>query len=215
MARYSYVIVALCVVVASCGGSSGPRLELSSKERANLDAHVENIFTGIAEKDAAQLSADRQRVHDIHRIAFLAEEFYKQTGAYPLVDTENGTLKNVIIGDDEGLNDYDKEHYVSEQAFLALLRATLGDAVTLPHDPLPNESGRTYVYSVYGRSYATAAMLYHPVGWSEGILQNQFQYRVGARENLDLPILQASKLLAGEYKANRPASYRDPSMAGQ
>ena len=213
MQRYLYIVITLCFVAISCS-AGGPRLEPTSQEQAHLDAHMEQIFTGVTEEDAAQLAADRQRVADIHRIAYLAEQYKQETGSYPLVDP-TGTLKNVIIGDDNGLSEENPEHYVSEVDFLAELRRVLGFEVTLPHDPLPSgpKSGYSYVYGVYGRMYGTAAMLYHPVGWSEGFSPHMFQYRIGGSEDTELPMLQATKLFAGEYTTSQPAKWRDQSMA--
>ena len=214
MRPYLYIMVGVGMLATSC--SSGPRTEPTTKERAHLDAHVERIFADVKEEDAAQLAADRRRAADIHHIAYLVEQYKTETGTYPLVDTVEGTLKNVVIGDDGGFSE-GKEHYASETEFLAELRRILGVEATLPHDPLPGDrqNGYIYVYSVYGSGYVTAAMLYHPVGWSEGILPHQWQYRVGSYESLEMPVLEAAKLFAGEYQTSVAARPRDPSMAGK
>jgi hypothetical protein len=115
-----------------------------------------------------------------------------------------------MVGNPAGFGDT----YVTQEELLEELREVLGPEVALPDDPIPESDGsRAYAYGVYGRAFVAAAMLYHPVGWSEGILPRQWQYRVGANEDLDLPILQMSRLLQGGYSEPRPARWRDPIMA--
>ncbi|MCZ6767122.1 MAG: hypothetical protein O7D32_09355 [bacterium] len=212
MRYYRLILVLLIIVTASCSTST-PSLELSEKQRSNLNDHVDRIFAGVATEDPEQMLADRQRVADIHYIAFLVEQYRDVAGSYPFV-RPGGGIKNVIIGEDNGVSNRE-ERYLSEAEFLAELRNMLGNEVTLRHDPIPTgESGsRHYVYSVYGASYGTAAYLYHPIGWSEGILPNQWQYRLGSSEDLDLPVLQATKLFSGGYGTSRRAQRRT-SRAG-
>lgn len=211
MRRHVYFVLTLGIALVSCS-EAGPRTEPTAEEQSHLDAHVARIFAEVTAEDPAQLEADRQRVRDVHRIAYLVEQFRIETGSYPLADTLTGRLANVVIGEDNSIRDHD-DHHLPEDELVAELRRVLGPDVDLPHDPLPG-GFRSYVYTVYGRGYGTAAMLYHPVGWSEGILSRQWQYRVGSTEGADTPMLQATKLLAGGYGQSRSAQWRDPSMAG-
>jgi len=208
------IALPLFLLLASC--RSEPGLTPSPAEEARLDAHVESIFAGVAVEDAAQLDADHARIRAIHRIAYLAMCFHERAGRYPLADAQAPAFRQTLIGSDAGKTDALGETYVTQETFLAELRSVLGPEVVLPVDPLPQtEHGpRTFVYGVYGKGFTAAAMLYHPAGWSEGILLRQWQYRVGSYENLDLPVMSVATLLAGGYATPRPARWRDPSMAG-
>jgi len=210
------LIRVLLLGLPALGCSGEIRLTPSPGEQRHLDAHVEAVFTDVKEKDTAQLRADRQRVSDVHQIAYLAERYHEETGHYPFAEPDSSVFLQTLIGEHIGRTDGFGETYVSQEVLLADLRAVLGPEVELPRDPLPDEDGtRTYSYGVYGRSYTAAVMLYHPVGWSEGILPRRWQYRVGAYESLELPVLQAAKLLDGGYASTQPARWRDPSMASE
>ena len=183
-------------------------LHPGAQVRTHLRTHVAQIFADVATKDAYQLKLDRQRVTDLHQLAFVVELYKEQTGGYPFVDPVDGTLVNVILGDE---TERDDAHYVDDELFVIELSRVLGDSLELALEP-SGDNARYYVYSVSGNNYAVAAMLYHPVGWSEGILPQQWQYRVGSIEGTQIPVLEASKLFAGGYTGTRSAQSRDPSM---
>jgi hypothetical protein len=188
----------------------------SEEEQANLDAHVAQIFEGVVADDPASLEADRERVRRVHALACLIERYYDETGTYPLVDPVEGTMCNVLVGNPHTRVPRDSDYYAREDSLLVLLQDVLGWDVALPVDPDPDLAGvRCFAYGAYGSGYTVATMLANPVGWSEGILPGQFQYRLGSYESLQLPVLETRKLLAGEYPNNRTARWRDPSMANQ
>lgn len=210
--RIQCVTLALLLCVSACG-SDEISLVPTPKVQEHLDAHVATIFDGVSSEDAAQFEADHERVRRVHQIAWLVEQYYKEAGTYPLVD---GTLKNIMIGNPNTKVPKDKEHWVHEDTLLAELQYHLGYDLVLPEEPLPDSKGYyTFMYSAYGRGYTVAVMCYHPVGWSEGIMPGQWQYRVGSYESLQLPVMEAAKLFAGEYPNNRKARPRDPSMVNQ
>jgi hypothetical protein len=210
-----FMVFAVVVMAAGCSGSDELSLMPTPEVQGRLDAHVAMIFDGVSEESATQYEADRERVRRVHQIAWLVEQYHKETDAYPLVDPEGG-VRNVMIGNPNTKVPKDDEHYVHEDTLLAALQDVLGYDFELPGEPLPDSKGfYCLMYGVYGRGYTVATMCYHPVGWSEGIMPGQWQYRVGSYESLDLPVMQASKLFAGEYASNHKARPRDPSMVNQ
>jgi hypothetical protein len=205
------LVMVLCVV--ACSGSDEISLVPTPKVQEHLDAHVAAIFDAVSAENPEQFDADQERVRRVHQIAWLAEQYYKETGSYPLAD---GTLKNIMIGNPNTRVPKDNEHYVHEDTLLAELQYHLGYDLTLPQEPLQDSKGYYgFTFSVYGSGYTVAAMCYHPVGWSEGIMPGQWQYRVGSYENPQLPVMEAAKLFAGKYPNNRKARPRDPSMVNQ
>jgi hypothetical protein len=196
------------------GCSSGSDLEPSPEEQARLDAHLASIFADVEPEDDAQLEADSTRARHVHQLGYWAQKFYERKGYYPLASPDSSVFRQTLIGSAIGNVEPFGETYVPQDSLLAELRAVLGPEVMLPDDPIPEPDGsRAYGYGVYGRTFVAAAMLYHPVGWSEGILPHQWQYRVGSIENPDLPILQISLLLDGAYADSRPPRWRDPTLA--
>ena len=185
------------------------RLQPDAQTRLHLHQHVTDIFADVSAEDGYQLKLDRKRVSDIHQLAFLVELYKMHTGNYPFVDPTEGAITNVIFGDD---TERDDEHHVDDEVFVAELARVLGDSLVLPLEPT-GDAARHYVYSVYGRNYGVAAMLYHPTGWSEGIQPEQWQYRLGSSESAQIPMLQASKLFAGDYTAIQAPQWRNRSRA--
>lgn len=199
-------------LVLGCASSSN--LEPNPKQQSHLDQHLSAIFADVEVVDDAQLEADRTRVQTVHRLGYWAQRFHERTGRYPLASLDSAVFRQTLIGSSIGNVESFGDTYVHQDSFLAELREVLGPEVTLPDDPFPEEDGsRVYSYGVYGRKFVAAAMLYHPVGWTEGILPYQWQYRVGAVEDRNLPILQISLLLDGAYPESRPPRWRDPSLA--
>ena len=196
------------------GCASSASLEPNPKQQGHLDAHLSAIFAGVGALDDAQLEADRTRVRNVHRLGYWAQRFYERTGRYPLASRDSSVFRQTLIGTSIGNVESFGDTYVHQDSFLAELREVLGSELMLPDDPIPEPDGaRAYTYGVYGRTFVAAAMLYHPVGWTEGVLANQWQYRVGAVEDPNLPILQISLLLDGAYAESRPPRWRDPSLA--
>lgn len=210
MSRLSFVVILLLLPFFGCSKpeSTDPKptfsLHPNARVRKHLQRHLEDIFAEIDVSDANQLDLDRQRVTDIHQLAFVIELYKERTGTYPFVDPVEGSISNVILGDDV---ERDDPHYIDDATFVTELARVLGDSLQLALEPT-GEASRHYVYSVYGQRYGVAAMLYHPVGWSEGIRPEQWQYRVGSSEGTQFPMLEARRLFAGGYAASRPARYR-------
>jgi|SRR5690606_37208772 len=212
-ARRNWTAFAAAFLIG-CASDSG--LEPNPEQQRHLDTHIEAIFAGVEPLDDEQLEADRTRVRDVHRLAFWAQRFHRRTGRYPLASPDSAVFRQTLIGSSIGNVEPFGDTYVDQESLLAELRAVLGPEVTLPDDPIPEEDGsRVYSYGVYGRTFVAAAMLYHPVGWSECVSPGEWQYRVGAVENENLPILQVSLLLAGAYAESRPPRWRDPTLALQ
>jgi hypothetical protein len=214
--RWSSKTMAAVVGATFLGCSGGSDLEPSPHERTRLEAHLSAIFADVEPMDEAQLEADRVRARHVHQLGYWAQRFHDRKGYYPLASPDSSVFRQTLIGsmipNVEGFGDT----YVAQESLLAELREVLGPEVSLPEDPIPEPDGsRAYAYGVYGHAFVAAAMLYHPAGWSEGILPRQWQYRVGAVENPDLPILQISLLLEGAYAEPRRARWRDPAMALQ
>jgi hypothetical protein len=181
----------LASLLASCGGGGPTPAEITRR----LDAHIEKVFAGVVANDAAQLAADRQRVRDVHAIAALVEDYKTRTGRYPLVGPD-GAMKNVVIA--PWLPRHRNETTVDFDTFAGDLKAVLGAGLHIPFDPDNNaESEKVYVYSTLGTGYGVAAGLHHHVAFSERVMGDHVQYRVGSREDVVLPILEYGKLVAG------------------
>ncbi len=56
---------------------------------------------------------------------------------------------------------------------------------------------KIYSYGAYGAGYTVAASLHHHVVFSERVMGDTIQYRVGSYENVSLPVLEYAKLIAG------------------
>jgi hypothetical protein len=110
--------------------------------------------------------------------------------------SDDGTLKNVMIA--PGPPPYRDASTVDFETFADDLKAVLGAGIHLPFDPSGDTSGaKVYAYGVYGSAYTVAAYLHHHVVFSERVMGDTIQYRVGSGENESLPILEYAKLVAG------------------
>lgn len=196
-------IILIILVFPACKKS--PSTDSSQKKKTGssftekqietaLQAQFDSVFADLKIEDPSAFEMDQQRVRDIHQIARLCAAYKNKAGHYPLV-TPEGSMKNAIMVPDKEAR---QKSDVTFNDFVSDLKAVLGDDIIVPIDPAPGESGRyIYSYSAYGKGYAAAAYLYHHAPYSEKLGDHYCQYRVGSRENTQLPILEFNKIIDG------------------